>query len=144
MNPDQYYMELARDIATRSTCLRRQVGAVAVQGEEVLTVGCNRVPFGSKPCSITGCLRTQLEVPSGQRHELCRAIHAEQDIITQAANRRFSLRGATLYVTHSPCSICAKLIISAGIKEVIFADRYPDEWAETFLKAAGVELRQMN
>lgn len=143
MNSDQYYMELAREDAMRSTCLRRQVGAVAVRGEEVLAVGCNRAPFGSKSCAITGCLRAQLEVPSGQRHELCRAIHAEQDIITQAANKGFSLRGTTLYVTHSPCSICAKLIVGAGVKEVIFAEGYPDESAETFLSAAGVTLRQI-
>ena len=144
MKPDQYYMDMARDAATRSTCLRRQVGAVAVQGNFTIATGFNAVPRGVELCSETGCLRQVLGVPSGQRHEICRAVHAEQNVITTAANAGLSLFGAKLYVTHSPCSICAKMIINAGIKEVIFADGYPDEWAESFLKSAGVRLRQMD
>ena len=144
MNPDQYYMELAQEVATRSTCLRRQVGAVAVQGSFTIASGFNSAPRGSQSCAETGCLRQELGVPSGQRHEICRAVHAEQNVITTAANAGLSLFGARLYVTHSPCAICAKLIINAGIKEVIFAEGYPDDLAETFLNSAGVRLRQMD
>lgn len=143
MSRDQHYMELARDIATRSTCLRRQVGAVAVQGCFTIVSGFNGVPRGSASCAEAGCLRKELGVPSGQRHEICRAVHAEQNVITTAANAGLSLHGATLYVTHSPCSICAKLIVNAGIKEVVFAEGYPDDLAESFLIAADVKLRQI-
>ena len=144
MKSDQYYMELARENAMRSTCLRRQVGAVAVQGSFTVASGFNSVPRGSQLCAETGCLRQELGVPSGQRHEICRAVHAEQNVITSAANAGLSLFGARLYVTHSPCAICAKLIINAGIKEVIFAEGYPDNLAEKFLSSAGVRLRQID
>ena len=143
MASDQYYIELAKDVATRSTCLRRQVGAVAVQGSFTVATGFNSAPKGCPPCAETGCLRQELGVPSGQRHEICRAVHAEQNVITTAANAGISLFGAKLYVTHSPCAICAKLIINAGIKEVVFAEGYQDELADIFLKAAGVRVRQV-
>jgi dCMP deaminase len=143
IRPDHYYMEMAKEAATLSTCLRRQVGAVAVMGNFTIAQGFNAVPRGSAPCSEVGCLRKELGVPSGQRHEICRAVHAEQAIIAHAANIGLSLKGARLYVTHSPCTICAKLIVSSGIKEVIFAEGYPDDFAEAFLKSAGITLRQI-
>lgn len=137
---DEYFSSIAGLVATRSTCLRRNVGAVVVKNKQVLTTGYNGAPSGITHCDERGCLREKLKVPSGQRHEICRALHAEQNAFLQAARHGVSLEGATLYITIRPCSICARMIINAGIKKIVFKGDYPDELALEFLNEAGVEL----
>ncbi len=136
---DEYFMGIAKLVATRSTCLRRQVGAVAVQQKQVLATGYNGAPSGITHCEQVGCLREQLGIPSGERHELCRALHAEQNAFLQAAKHGVSLEGATLYITTQPCSICAKMAINVGIKKIVYDGDYPDELARNFLDEAGME-----
>lgn len=136
----QYFMQMAILASTRSTCLRRQVGAVLVKDNQVLSTGYNGSPKGVRHCSEVGCMREELNVPSGQMHELCRGLHAEQNAIIQAGLNGSSTRSATLYCTHQPCSICAKMIINAEIRTVYIADKYPDELAEQLLAEAGVEM----
>lgn len=128
-------------MSKRSTCLRRKVGAVLVKDKRILATGYNGAPSGIKHCEVTGCLREKLRVPSGQRHELCRGLHAEQNAIIQAALHGVSLREAAMYITNQPCIICAKMIINAGIKEIVFEGEYPDRLAHSFLKEAGVKMR---
>ena len=137
---DEYFLSIARLVATRSTCLRRRVGAVVVKNKQVLATGYNGAPTGLTHCDEVGCLREELGVPSGQRHELCRALHAEQNAFLQAARHGTSLNGATLYVTTQPCSICAKMIINVGVKKVVIEGNYPDDFALQFLTEAGIEL----
>ncbi len=139
---DEYFLEAARLVAKRSTCLRRKVGAVLVKGKRILATGYNGAPSGIKHCEVTGCLREQLKVPSGERHELCRGLHAEQNVILQAALYGVSVEGSTLYITNAPCSICAKMVINAGIKEIIYSDSYPDKMAENFLREARIKIRK--
>ena len=136
---ETYFMEIATLVAKRSTCTRRVVGAVIVKDKRILSTGYNGAPSGVRHCIETGCLREQLKVPSGQRHELCRGIHAEQNAIIQAAYHGVSIKDATLYCTNLPCSICSKMIINAGIKKIIIEGKYPDEFALGFLQEAGVE-----
>lgn len=133
-------MAFAVQAASRSTCIRRQVGAVAVKENHILSVGYNGAPSGAKHCLDIGCIREQQNVPSGQRHELCRATHAEQNVITQAAKFGVNLQGATLYSTAYPCSICAKLIAQAGIRKVIYLDGYDDPLTEQILAECDVEV----
>lgn len=140
---DEYFMEMAHLVARRSTCLRRQVGAVLVKDKRILATGYNGAPSGLEHCLEIGCLREKLKVPSGQRHELCRALHAEQNAIIQAAVYGTPLKDSVLYLTNQPCIICAKMIINAGIKEVIIGGDYPDEMARDFLKTAGVKVRKI-
>ncbi len=137
---DDYFMDIAQRVATRSTCLRRQVGAVIVLDKRILATGYNGAPRGLPHCEDTGCLRERLGIPSGQRQEVCRGLHAEQNAIIQAALHGVSVDGGTIYVTHQPCITCAKMIINAGIKRVICAQPYPDELARSFLADAGVPL----
>lgn len=137
---DEYFMEIADLVKTRSTCLRRQVGAVIVRDKRILATGYNGAPMNCKHCQELGCLRNKLNVPSGQRHELCRAIHAEQNAVVQAAYSGTSVNGGTLYVTNQPCALCAKMAINAGIKKIIFKGEYPDELALELLKEAGVRV----
>ena len=138
---DEYFMELAQVISKRSTCLRRSVGAVIVKNKQILTTGYNGAPKGMEHCAVTGCLREQLKVPSGTRHELCRGIHAEQNAVIQAAVNGVSTEGATLYCTHQPCVVCTKILINAGIKRVVYANAYPDKLAEEMMKdAKGITL----
>jgi dCMP deaminase len=137
---DEYFMEIVDLIKTRSTCLRRQVGALIVKDKRILATGYNGAPMGCKHCSEVGCIREKLQIPSGQRHELCRAIHAEQNAIVQAAHSGTSVSGGTLYVTHQPCVLCAKMAINAGIKKIVFKGDYPDELAMELLKEAGLEI----
>lgn len=133
-------MEMAELTAKRSTCLRRQVGAVIVKDKHAIATGYNGAPSGVKHCGeIGGCLREQLNIPSGQRHELCRALHAEQNAIIQAASMGHSIDGGTIYVTHQPCAICAKMIINAGIKRIVIKEGYPDEMATAILEEAGLK-----
>ena len=135
---DNYFLTMARHAATRSTCLRRKVGAVAVLDRHVLATGYNGAPSGLKHCEFTGCLREQKGVPSGERHEICRGLHAEQNVIIQAAVHGVSLKGATIYVTATPCVICAKMLINCGIKRVVCGEQYPDGMALEMLRDAGV------
>lgn len=137
---DEYYMELVEVIKKRSTCLRRQVGAIIVKDKRILSTGYNGAPMGCEHCDVKGCLRESLGIPSGERHELCRAIHAEQNAIVQAAYSGVSIKDSTLYVTTQPCIMCAKMIINAGIKKVVFKGEYPDELSMTMLKEAGIRV----
>lgn len=137
---DQYFMEMAEVVKNRATCLRRQVGAVIVKDKRILASGYNGAPSGLAHCAETGCLREQLNIPSGERHELCRGIHAEQNAIIQAALHGVKIEGATLYVTLQPCVLCSKIIINAGIEKVVFKGSYPDKFSEAMLVEAGVEL----
>lgn len=141
---DEYFVGIARQVATRSTCLRRQVGAVIVRDRRILTTGYNGPPKGIAHCDVVGCLREQLGIPSGQRLDICRALHAEQNAIIQAALHGVSTEGATIYVTHQPCFTCAKMIINAGIVRVVCADGYPDEMARQILGEAQVVLENWN
>lgn len=137
---DAYFMEMAHVVAKRSTCLRRAVGAVVVKDNRILTTGYNGAAQGLKHCGETGCLRQKLNIPSGQRHELCRGIHAEQNAIIQGAVHGISIDGATIYITNQPCSVCAKMIVNAGISRVVFEGEYPDELARETLAEAGVTV----
>lgn len=141
---DQYFMEMAELTAKRSTCLRRQVGAVIVKDRRAVATGYNGAPKGIPHCEEKGgCLRQQLNVPSGQRHELCRALHAEQNAIIQAAAMGHGIEGGTIYITHQPCAICAKMIINAGINRIVIKEGYPDELAADILKEAGLEVERL-
>ena len=131
---DRYFINMALLASERSTCLRRQVGAVAVKDTHILATGYNGAPKGQQHCTVTGCLRKQLNIPSGEKHEICRGVHAEQNIICQAALYGVSLKGATIYCTNQPCSICARLIVNAGITEVIYLEGYPDDMTSEILK----------
>lgn len=137
---DQYFIEITRLVATRSTCLRRGVGAVLVKDRNILATGYNGVPSGITHCGDTGCLRDKLKVPSGERHELCRGLHAEQNAIIQAARHGVNIDGATLYCTTMPCIICTKMIINAGIKKVVYREGYSDELAREMISEAGIEV----
>ncbi len=140
---DEYFMEIAFYVGTRSTCLRRQIGAVIVKDRRILTTGYNGVPSGIAHCSEVGCLREELKVPSGQKVELCRAIHAEQNAIIQAAVHGISISGAVIYTTTYPCVLCTKMLINAGIKKVYYCDSFPDELSKSLLKEAGIETVKM-
>ncbi len=136
-------MRIAMLAATRSTCLRRQVGAAIVKDKRVLATGYNGSPVGLKHCLDIGCLRDKLGIPSGERHELCRAIHAEQNAIIQAATSGTSIEGATLYCTTSPCVLCAKVLINSGIKEIFAGEGYPDDLSREMLDEAGVIVNRL-
>ena len=138
---DEYFMEMALLTAKRSTCLRRSVGAVIVQEKHIIATGYNGAPKGIPHCEeIGGCIREQQKVPSGEHHELCRALHAEQNAIIQAATLAQSIEGATIYITHQPCVICAKMIINAGIKRIVVREGYPDQLAVDLLAEAGLKI----
>ncbi len=140
---DEYFLKAAFLICERSTCLRRSVGAVLVKDKQILATGYNGAPKGVTHCDQKGCLREKLNVPSGERHEICRGLHAEQNVVLQAALHGVSTQGSTLYITNVPCSICAKMIINAGIKEVVVLGEYPDKMAVEFLNESGVTLRKL-
>ena len=136
---DEYFMEMAELARKRTTCLRRGVGAVIVKDNRVMATGYNGVPRGIKHCSEAGCLREQMGVPSGKMHELCRGLHAEQNAIIQAAAMGHAVQGGTIYVTHQPCVICAKMIINAGIKRIVVKEGYPDQMSLDILAEAGLK-----
>ncbi len=140
---DEYFIAIARLVAERSTCLRRKVGAVLVRDKRILCTGYNGAPHGLAHCVETGCLREKLRIPPGERIEICRGIHAEQNTLVQAASFGISVAGATLYCTHAPCITCAKMLINAGIREFVIAADYPDEFARRFLHEAGVKVRRL-
>lgn len=137
---DEYFMSIAYLTAKRSTCLRRNVGAVIVQDRRIVATGYNGAPRGVDHCAERGCLREELGIPSGERHELCRALHAEQNAIIQAATFGHSIEGATIYITHAPCVICSKMIINAGILRIIVGAEYPDPFAVEILGEAGLKI----
>jgi len=133
-------MTITRMVAKRSTCLRRHVGAILVKEKRILATGYNGAPAGLRHCEEVGCLREDSSVPSGERHGLCRGLHAEQNAIIQAAYHGISIAGSTLYCTNSPCVICSKMIVNAGIEEIFYEDGYDDSLAGEILKEAGVRL----
>ena len=136
---DEYFMEVAELAARRSTCLRRNVGAVVVLDKRIIATGYNGAPRGIMHCEERGgCLREKMGIPSGERHELCMALHAEQNAIIQAASMGQSIEGSTIYVTHQPCVICAKMIINAGIKRIVVREGYPDQLSVDILAEAGI------
>ncbi|MGE5190808.1 MAG: deoxycytidylate deaminase [Gemmatimonadota bacterium] len=136
---DTYFMDMAKLAARRSSCLRRAVGAVLVKDRRLLATGYNGVPSGVTHCEVTGCLREKLGVPSGERHELCRGLHAEQNAIIQAAFHGVSIRDAVLYCTNLPCIICAKMLINAGVRRVVYLEGYADSLTQEMLAEVGLE-----
>jgi dCMP deaminase len=137
---DDYFLKIAQTVAERSTCLRRKVGAVLVRDKRILATGYNGAPRGLTHCAEIGCLRKKLKIKPGERIEICRGIHAEQNVLVQAAFFGIPVEGATLYTTHSPCISCAKLLINAGVKEIVIRRNYPDKLARLLLKEAGVKI----
>lgn len=135
---DTYFLDIAELVSRRSTCQRRAVGAIIVKDKRVLATGYNGAPSGITHCSETGCLREEKNVPSGERHELCRGIHAEQNAIIQAAHHGVPIAGSTLFCTNLPCSICAKMIINSGIRIIYYKFGYADSMSEEMLQEAGV------
>ncbi len=139
---DEYFMGIVDLVAQRSTCLRRQVGAVIVKDKNILATGYNGAPRGLAHCADVGCLRDQLNVPSGEKHELCRGLHAEQNAIIQAAYHGVGISGATIYTATFPCVICAKMIINAGIVRIVYRERYDDRLSQEILREAGIAVEQ--
>lgn len=139
---DEYFLKIAELVSSRSTCIRRHVGAVIVKEKRILATGYNGAPSGISHCADVGCIRETMKVPSGERHELCRGLHAEQNAIIQAAYHGVSIKGSVFYITCHPCSVCAKMIINAGIGEIIIKDGYPDKIAEDLLSEAGIKIRR--
>jgi len=140
---NEYFMDIAHLVSERSTCMRRKVGAVMVKNRAILSTGYNGAPTGIPHCSETGCLRHQLNVPSGEKHELCRGLHAEQNAIIQAAVHGISITGATLYCTNHPCSICAKMLINAGICKIYYQHGYQDDLSKTLFESANIHIEQI-
>ena len=141
---DEYFMEMAELNAKRATCSRRQVGAVITRDNRAVATGYNGAPRGLAHCEEKGgCLRQKLGVPSGQRHELCRALHAEQNAIISAASMGNAIEGGTIYITHQPCVICAKMIVNAGIKRIVVREGYPDELSMEILDEAGLKVERL-
>ncbi|HBE72978.1 MAG TPA: cytidine deaminase [candidate division Zixibacteria bacterium] len=140
---DRYFMDIAELVASRSTCLRRRVGAVIVKEKRLLATGYNGAPAGLRHCAEIGCIRQQRKVPPGERHELCRAIHAEQNAIIQAATFGVPMFGAAIYTTHFPCVLCAKMIINAGIVRICYREGYPDELSAKMLREARLRIARL-
>ncbi len=140
---DEYFLEVAELVSKRSTCIRRKVGAVLVKDKRILATGYNGAPSGLKHCVEVGCLRKKLQIPSGQRHELCRGLHAEQNVLLQAALHGTGTRSSILYITNLPCVICAKMLINAGVAEVVITEGYPDKMTLGFLKEAKIKIRKV-
>jgi len=141
---EAYFMDITFLVARRSTCLRRAVGAIVVKDKRILSTGYNGAPTGIKHCLEAGCLREKLNIASGKNHELCRGIHAEQNAIIQAAYHGVSIKGASLFCTNLPCSICAKMIINAGITRICYASGYADSMSKEMLKEAGIDIKKIN
>ncbi|MDR3112552.1 MAG: dCMP deaminase family protein [Elusimicrobiota bacterium] len=137
---DEYFMKLAWLVAERATCLRHHVGAVVVKDKRILTTGYNGSVVGSQDCLALGCLRNKLQIPSGQRQEICRAVHAEQNAIIQGGYTGVDIRGSTLYCTHSPCSLCARMIVNAGIRKILTDVEYPDLSYKDIFGGVGIEF----
>lgn len=141
---DEYFLLIANVVASRSTCLRRRVGAVLVRDRQILSTGYNGAPRGMKHCSETGCLREELKIPSGERQEICRGSHAEINAIAQAALSGTATQGCEIYCTHEPCVYCTKALINAGCRRVVFLHSYPDELAVKMMRESGIEVVHFN
>ena len=141
---NEYFMHIASLVSQRSTCIRRKVGAIIVKDKRMLSTGYNGAPSGLQHCLEVGCVRDQRQIPSGERHELCRGLHAEQNAIIQAALYGVSIEGSCLYSTHLPCSLCAKMLINAGIREINYGEGYPDELSSQLLNEAGIILQKIS
>jgi dCMP deaminase len=139
---DEYFMEMAHVVSKRSTCLRRKVGAILVKDKHILSTGYNGAPKGMDHCCETGCLRENMNIPSGERHELCRGLHAEQNVIIQAAVFGTSIKGSTLYCTNTPCVVCVKMLINAGVLEIVYAGEYPDNLAKRMLSESNLKIKR--
>ncbi|MBI2831637.1 MAG: cytidine/deoxycytidylate deaminase family protein [Chloroflexi bacterium] len=137
---DEYFLKISCVVAERATCRRHHVGAVAVRDKHILCTGYNGAPAGLKDCLELGCLRDELGIPSGTRHEICRGIHAEQNVIIQAGLHGVSLEGSTIYCTHTPCNLCAKMLVNARIKRYVSFGKYNDESFVPLFKEAGIEV----
>ena len=137
---NDYFISIATLVAQRSTCIRRKVGAIIVKDKRILTTGYNGVPTGVEHCTTRGCLREKRSIPSGERHELCRGLHAEQNAIIQAAIHGVSINGADIYCTHVPCVLCVKMLINAGIKRIFYIEGYKDALAKELLDEAGIKV----
>ncbi|MFA6170810.1 MAG: cytidine/deoxycytidylate deaminase family protein [Candidatus Margulisiibacteriota bacterium] len=137
---DDYFMKIAHDVAERATCVKRSVGAVIIKDKRILASGYNGAPRGFKHCTAETCIRKQMDIPSGQRHELCRGLHAEQNAIIQAAWHGVKIEGGTLYCTFQPCVICVKMIINAGLVKLVYEGGYPDALASEMLKDSKLEV----
>ena len=135
---NEYFMSIAKLVSSRSTCLRRKVGAIIVKDRRVLSTGYNGAPKGITHCEVVGCLRKNLNVPVGERHEICRGLHAEQNAIIQAALHGIKIEDSVIHTTNQPCSICAKMIINSGIKKVYYSEKYEDKLAEDLLEEAKI------
>lgn len=140
---NDYFMSITELVAQRATCVRRKVGAILVQDKRIITTGYNGAPSRIKHCLDVGCLRDEQGIPSGERHELCRGLHAEQNAIIQAALHGTSIDGATLYCTHMPCSICSKMLINANIVKVYYKEGYADPLASVMMSEAGIVINQL-
>ncbi len=141
---DSYFMEIAQIVSKRSTCKRRNVGALIVKEKRILSTGYNGAPTGLKHCIEAGCLREKLNIASGERHELCKGLHAEQNAIIQAAYHGVSISSADIYSTHLPCSICIKMIINAGITKVFYVNGYPDSLSMEIMEESGITLMKVD
>ena len=139
-NIDEYFLKIASVVAERSTCRRHHVGAVAVKDKHILSTGYNGAPSGLKDCLELGCLRDELNIPSGTRHEICRGIHAEQNVIIQASLHGVSIEGSTIYATHTPCILCAKMLANARIKRFVSFGKYNDGAFIDLFKEAGIQV----
>jgi len=137
---DEYFLKVASVVAERSTCRRHHVGAVAVRNKHMLATGYNGAASGIKDCLELGCLRDELNIPTGTRHEICRGIHAEQNVIVQASLHGVSLEGSTIYCTHTPCILCAKMLVNAKIKRFVSFGRYNDDEFINLFKEASIEV----
>ncbi len=137
---DEYFLKVASVVAERSTCRRHHIGAVAVKDKHILSTGYNGAPSGLKDCLELGCLRDEMNIPSGERHEICRGIHAEQNVIIQAALHGVSLEGSTIYCTHTPCVLCAKMLVNARIKRFVSFGKYNDDTFVDLFRQAGIEV----
>jgi dCMP deaminase len=140
LDSDEYFLKIASVVAERSTCRRHHVGAVAARNKHILATGYNGAPSGAKDCLELGCLRDELNIPSGTRHEICRGIHAEQNVIIQAGLHGISLEGSTIYATHTPCVLCAKMLVNAKIKRLVSFGSYNDDAFGKLFREAGIEV----
>ena len=137
---DEYFLKIASVVAERATCRRHHVGAVAVRDKHMLSTGYNGAPAGARDCLELGCLRDEMDIPSGERHEICRGIHAEQNVIIQASLHGISLEGSTIYCTHTPCVLCAKMLVNAKIERYVSFGKYDDNTFTNLFKEAGIEM----
>jgi dCMP deaminase len=142
-NWDEYFIGITNLVAERSTCLRRKVGAILVKDKRILSTGYNGAPTGLKHCEEVGCMREKLNVPSGQRHELCRGLHAEQNAIIQAALAGVSIKDSVVYTTTFPCVVCAKMLINSQVKEIVYLSDYTDPLSKELFSESGIIVRKL-